>query len=342
MSTLRNSAMLWLLVAPAVLSAQEPKETGTKLKGARQLVDDLAMTTIDVAAKEMAPALCWGDAQARVVFTLEKNGLVRRITVPEFQETHQLDIGSRSEWLSMSGQGLLATVSGAQQVWVLDPQTLKVKKKLTAPTATQAVSAPKLQVAYVTNGKQLAILDLVKGKLGAGIKGEFESLAVTANGAYLLTGSDKITRSKIGKTGAIKFEEAGPAVASGRRGSGLMVSGDGEWVALPTGGGNITGLPLHPPVKNYPTFVYPVKNLKKPDFALELGGYPEIVGFDPVAKLVYAQNADSPLIVCTTTGAVQKQHRLKNVRAPRQYLVHPAGRKMLLLSESQLAWIEWK
>jgi hypothetical protein len=100
-------------------------------------------------------------------------------------------------------------------------------------------------------------------------------------------------------------------------------------------------LPLHPPVKNYPTFIYPVKNLKKPDSALELGGYPEVVGFDPAAKLIYAQNADFPLIVCSATGLKQKEYRLKNVRDVRQYLVHPDGRKLLLLAGGQLTWIEW-
>jgi hypothetical protein len=185
-------------------------------------------------------------------------------------------------------------------------------------------------------------VDLVKGKLSGAVKGEVESIAVTADGGYLLLGSDKITRSKILKGGALKFEEAGPGIAPGRRDHGLMLSPDGQYVCIPSGGGNNTGLPLHPPAKNYPTFVYPVKNLKKPDFALELGGYPEVVGFDPAAKLVYAQNADFPLIVCNTGGIKQKEYRLKDVRDVRQYLAHPDGGKLLLLAASQLTWIEMK
>lgn len=329
-----------LFLVVGSLQAQEPKQTNASLKGKRQKVDDITLTTLDVPAKEMTASLLWGDSKGSVVYALDKAGLVRRITVPDFTETHKLDIGKGCEWLSMSSQGLVVTVSSSQEIWLVDPQNLQVKKKIPATTVKQAVSAPNLSVAYVSNGKALATVDLVKGKISAAIKGEFESLAVTAGGGYLLTGSDKITRSKILKGGTLKFEETGPAIASGRRGSGLMVSPDGQWVCLPTGGGNVTGLPLHPPVKNYPTFIYPVKNLKKPDFALELGGYPEVVGFDPVAKLVFAQNADSPFIVCNTGGVKQKEYRLKNVRDVRQYLPHPDGRQLLLLSASQLAWIE--
>ena len=328
------------LLLPPSLAAQEPKETKQNLKGKTQKVDDLSLTTINIPAKEVVPAMLWGNAEGTIVFVLEKSGTLRRIAVPELSETHQLDLGRQCDWLSVSGQGLIVTVAGVQQVWLVDPETLQVKKKHPAPTVQQAVSGSKLSVAYIRNDKQLATLDLVKGKLSGAVKGEFESLAVTADGNYLLTASDKITRSKIQKGGALKFEEAGPVIASGRRGSGLMVSPDSQWVCLPTGGGNITGLPMHPAVKNYPTFIYPVKNLKKPDFALELGGYPEIVGFDPAAKLVYAQNADFPLIVCTTGGVKQKEYRLKNVRDPRQYLAHPDGRKLLMLTASQLYWIE--
>ncbi|MCI0685319.1 MAG: hypothetical protein L0Y71_24740 [Gemmataceae bacterium] len=329
-----------ILLASAAAGAQEPKQTNKSLLGKTQTVEGLTLTAVELPAKDVVPALRWADAEGTACLVLDHNGLLRRISVPKFIETHQLDIGRKCEWLSISSQGLVVSVSGSQEVWLVDAASLRVKKKLAAPTVKQAVSGSKLSVAYVTNGKQLATLGLVTGKMSGAVKGEFESLAVTPDSNYLLTGSDRITRSKILKSGTLKVEEVGPVIASGRRGSGLMVSPDSKWVCLPTGGGNITGLPFHPAAKNYPTFVYPIKNLKKPDFALELGGYPEVVGFDPAAKLVLAQSADFPLIVCGTTGIMQQGHRLKDVRDVRQYLAHPAGRKLLLLAASRLTWVE--
>jgi hypothetical protein len=331
-------AALGVVLAPLALAAQEPKETNQSVKGKTQQVDDLRLTAVNVG-KNIVPAMMWGDAEASHVFTLDENGVLRRISVPEFMETHQLDIGRKCEWLSRSSQWLVVAIT--QEVWLVDPATLQVKKKLPAASVKQAVSGPKLNLAYITNGKNLATLDFGKGKISAAtLKGEFESIAVTADGNYLLAGSDRISRWKILKAGGVKLEEVGPVIASGRRGSGLMVSPDSQWVCLPTGGGNVTGLPLHPPAKTYATFVYPVKNLKKPDFVLEVGAYPEVVGFDPAAKLVYTQNADSSLVVCSATGLKQNQYRLKDARDVRQYLVHPEGRKLLLLTANQLLWVE--
>ncbi|MCI0380289.1 MAG: hypothetical protein L0215_22110 [Gemmataceae bacterium] len=340
-SLFRAVLAIWLVLGLVdVMQGQEAKGTNKPLKGKSKTVEDATLTALGVPAKDMLPCMLWGDKKGGTLYLLERSGVLRKILVPAFTETLHLDIESKCDWLTLSGQGLAVTVSGKQEVWLLDPDTLAVKKKMPAATIKQAVSAPNLNVAYVTNGTQLAILDLVKGKLGGAIKGEYESLAVTPNGGYLLAASDKIFRYKIAKTGAVKPEEAGPAIAEGRRGSGLMLSPDGELVCLPTGGGNRTGLPLHPPAKNYSTFIYPVKNLKKPDCVIEQGGYPEVVGFDPAAKLIYAQGGDFALMVFNYGGIKKKEYRSKDVRGVRQYLPHPEGRKLLLLAESQLSWME--
>jgi hypothetical protein len=117
------------LLFPPLLAAQEPKQSNQKLKGKTQKVDDLSLTAINVPAKEVVPAMLWGNAEGAIVFVLDQNGTLRRIAVPEFSETHQLDIGRNCDWLSISGQGLIVTVAGVQQVWLVDPDTLQVKKK---------------------------------------------------------------------------------------------------------------------------------------------------------------------------------------------------------------------
>lgn len=333
--------LTWMVLVLAIAAeGQEPKKSEAKLKGKKLVVEDSTWTAVNVPSKELLPCLLWGNAQGTTLYALDQNGVLRKIKLPEFTEELEIDLQNKCDWLSISSQGLVVTVSGKQEVWLLDSETLAVKKKMTAATVKQAVSAANLSVAYVTNGKQLATLDLVKGKVGAVINGEWEGLAVTPNGGYLLACNEKIHRYKISKTGTLKPEESGPAIADGRRGSGLMVSPDSELVSLPTGGGNRTGLPLHPPAKAYSTFIYPVKNLKKPECLIEQGGYPEVVGYDPAAKLIYSQSADFPLMVFNYGGISQKTYRPKNVRDVRQYLTHPEGRKLLVLTKTQLYWVE--
>src|SRR5262249_28593604 len=70
---------------------------------------------------------------------------------------------SQCAWLDTSKEGLVLTVSGAQEVWVLDPKTFKVKHKIDAPGVTRAVSSPQLSVALSCNRDELRVLDLKKG-----------------------------------------------------------------------------------------------------------------------------------------------------------------------------------
>src|SRR5262249_19211165 len=116
---------------------------------------------------------------------------------------------------------------------------------------------------------------------------------------------------------------------------GLCVSGDGKYMCAPCGGGNYPGLKNHPQVTPYSTYIYPVDNLNKPAFVLKQGAYPLAVGFDGKAGLAYTQNFQQQMIVFTDTGMKLKEYRL-DCGNPRQYLVHPEGRKLLVLGDTKL------
>lgn len=342
-----TAAFLGLLVLCAsVRSADpQPKASTEDVKGSAATVMDLTVTPIKLSADKLRPTMIWADKKGTALFVLEKTGMLRRINVPDFTVATELDVERKCSSLAMSAEGLLLAVADAQEVWVLDPEKLTVKRKIESPSVDYVASAPNLSFAFASAGKEgLTILDLKKGKATpfkpAGNVGS-ENPVATPDGAYLFTrgGIEQLHRFKIDK-GTLKFEESSQRIAQGRISAGIQVSADSKYVCLPCGGGNYGDLKDHPKAAAYSTYVYPVKNINKPAFTLEQGAYPSAVGFDPAGKLVYSQNHEYPLITFGETGIKKKEYKMDQGRDVLQYLVHPDGRKLLLLSDKNLSWIE--
>jgi len=59
-----------------------------------------------------------------------------------------------------------------------------------------------------------------------------------------------------------------------------------------------------------------------------------------MAATIFAQNIDSALVVFTLSGMKQQEYKVTKSTDVMQYLVHPAGKKLLLLTSVELLWIE--
>src|SRR5262249_11552932 len=141
-------------------------------------------------------------------------------------------------------------------------------------------------------------------------------------------------------TKQVTLEETSQPILKGRI-RDIQISPDGTYVCCPSGDGHATGpgLKNHPEAKPYSTYVYSIKNLSRPAFTLHQGAFPRAVAFDPKSKLVYAQNADYPLLVFTTTGARRKEYQIGSADrkdSPVQFLVHPDGKKLVALTPKKL------
>jgi hypothetical protein len=90
----------------------------------------------------------------------------------------------------------------------------------------------------------------------------------------------------------------------------------------------------------YSTYVYPVENLNKPAYTLAQGAYPQAVGFDPTGASTYSQNFGHALIVFDESGIKQKEYALDAGRDVKQLLPHPSGRKLLMVTEAKVLYIE--
>jgi hypothetical protein len=158
---------------------------------------------------------------------------------------------------------------------------------------------------------------------------------MTPDGKYFFTEGDECIHRLRLEGKRLIYEEGGPRIGSNPQ--ALIVSPDGRYVCLPSGGGN-GNVPGQGPTP-YTTFVYPVADLQKPVIVIPGGAYPRTLAFDVAARQLYAQNYNTQLIVFSPTGLRGKEYALRDAGEPRVLLVHPAGKKVLFIG-GPTYWIE--
>jgi S1-C subfamily serine protease len=302
---------------------------------------DKAGTVGDVDVKEVPldvtnfpPCLCW-DSNAQAFLALAPDGLLQRFSLNDLQATATLDLGKPCSWLTMSAAGPVVTVTGAQEAWILN-RDLKTTKKIPIATADRVVSAPGLSVAIASSRDELSVLDLKRGAIATQYRdADFRNLGasylatVSPDGKYLFAqgGIEQLQRIRIDGTKLVPEQSSGRIATNGQC---IVVSPDNKYVCLPSGGGN---------AGNYSTLIYPVTDLAGPRLAVTAGGYPRALGFDPRAGLIYAQNFSHQLIIFDPSGIKIKEYALGQpgqAGQVKQMLVHPDGRKLLVLCERKL------
>lgn len=163
---------------------------------------------------------------------------------------------------------------------------------------------------------------------------------LTPDGRYLFTMSDtgQLVRFRIdGQT--ILFEEISDRIAD--NGKVIDVSPDGSLVCLPSGGGNNENIENHPRnIGPYSTYVYNVRNIRKPKFVIRQGPYPRTVAFDPEHYRIFSQNHTHNLMMFDEEGTPQEQFTLE-MGQTRQILPHPQRNGLLLLSDKGLYWVDF-
>jgi hypothetical protein len=301
---------------------------------------------------EAASTMVWADNGKQFYVVEKQSGKLNLVSLDDFQIVQSVNLGGPCSYLSMSREGLVATLVDQQALAVVDPQTLAVKNTIKVAKVKQAASAPTLGQAFAEVGTwsdpfELAIVDLATSQITPVVqaktaRGLFAAPVVSSDGAYLFTKNQRgnLLRTRITPPNGLRMEEESGRLENGRP-APICLSNDGKYVCLPTGGGTPDSLPLHPPARSYSTYIYQSANLKQPLCLVEQGAHPEYMAIDPQARLIYAHNHSHHLKVFDFTGALLKDYQLpEKVGAVRGYLVHPEGRKLLILTERRLVLVQ--
>lgn len=307
------------------------------------------------STETLVPFFCWSK-DGKSAFTLSTQGTLTKFSAETLRVIAETKLDGQCTDLKPCALGLVAVVSSTQTVVVIDDDKLGIRHTISVPGVNKIACAPKLHLAYAgvqtQNRDGIVAIDLRRRTLGqpvvptakVNLQGAVsirkDTLTVTPDGRYLFAegGRSALLRIRLGRNAPV-IDAASPPIVSGRR-SPIVVSPDGQFVAIPSGGGNKQA-PNHPAVK-YGTYIYDVDNLSQPKVAINSGPYPEAVGFDTETGHVLAQNSQSPLIVFSKGGGKLAEFRwvrgagdrlAKNVL---QILPHPDGGRAGLLTENHL------
>lgn len=288
------------------------------------------------------PCLTW-TPDAKGFYALDHGAeTVRLFSFPELKEEAKLVVGKDVSWLSMSKEGLVLTVNGDQEAWVLDPKTLKKGISFPVNKAIRVLSAPSLSVAYAFDtgdgpfgGGTIRVVDLKTGKkvkeyeakdMGKNIG--LNTPVISNDGKHLFTtgGIEQLMHFALDGD-KVTFVAATERMVSGAFNQ-PVVSADGKLVSAPSGGGN-SGIKGRKPAP-YSTYVFDPNNLDEPILELKTGAYPRAIGFDTKAGLIFAQNFQDQLILLDREGSKLKSYQLGERGEPYQFLPHPDGWKLLV------------
>jgi hypothetical protein len=307
---------------------------------------------VDLQRGAGSPCLCWSH-DGKAVYYLG-GPIVRRISIPDGEETAICRVDKNCNWLCVSAKGLVLTTDFPKEMWLLDPQSLAVLSKFPIGDAKRVISAPNCKFAYFNDSSyrpaMLNVIDLQLGKVvkkypfnefGNGRLG-FEDPVMTPDGNYLFTssGSEELNRFRTAGI-RVTFEETSPRLLQGVK-AGICISSDGKYVCAPSGGGNYS---QPGQMGGYSTFIYSTKSFKTIELAIAHGAYPQALGMDLKSGLIYAQNHKMQLMIFDTLGAKIKDVPLKlslrDDSEVNQFLVHPDGRKLIVAATARLWYVEF-
>jgi serine protease Do len=312
---------------------------GASLLGTERTVSDARVVPLQIDGGALVANLLWS-TDGKSFYALERTGILHRISLPDFKDVRVLTTGKQCEYITLSKEGLVLGMPQSQEVWLVDAQTLAVKKRIAVAGLTGLASAPAISVAFATQaGSNVSIIDLTAGKVDRQIRSESRFPTVTPDGQYFLCeNEERLHRLAISGKNLIQ-EQSGPRI--GQNPQRIEVSADSNYVALPSGGGNYN-VDDHPPTGPYSTYVYKVTDLSKPVIAIKSGAYPRAFAFDKTAGRLYAQNYEYQLIVFTPGGIQEKTFKLasRDREDTRQILPHASGRRVLVLTDKSIYWVE--
>lgn len=299
--------------------------------------------------RKLVPAICWSPS-GEEIFTLSTDGVLTKLSISDGAKLAEVELDAQCADIERSKEGLVVVLSDLSEIRVLDEQSLEPRCTARVPGAESIACSPTSSRGYVLTGPtKITVVDLKGGrtadlevqqspKLQRPLRLKPHDLALTPDGKYLFAegGIEMLVRMAVTRR-TITIEESSPRIISGRR-SKIVVSADSKFVAVPSGGGN-SKADNHPKV-SYGTYIYEVANLRSPRLAVSTGAYPQAIGFDVRANLMYGQNHDTALIVLSAGGMIKSKYSLGGRADTRVILPHPDGYGACALTESQVVFFD--
>jgi hypothetical protein len=295
-------------------------------------------------------------ADGKSLFVIDGHYVLHRLDADHLVRTASLDIQARCKHIAFSQAGLLVAVAGANAIWIIDPDTLQVRRQVPLPDVHLVAGSPATNIGFALGdpaaeiGKQgpaiLYMIDFATGKLLHTLKSQYTPANATAlmventrlfdamqghigllqspDGKSLYLAGRKICKFRLQGEDLI-FEAATANLMNGNT-THIVLSPDGKWIAMPTGGGNRGG--------GYLIDIYDTANLSKPALTIDNGPYPVAVGFDPKTGNIYSPDHKKINVYSSRGGKLYAA----DIPDPLllQIVMHPSGERFVLQARTKL------
>jgi NPCBM/NEW2 domain len=315
--------------------------------GQPRTVADLSVRDLCEGGDAFLPQMA-NSADGKSYYVLESAGRLRRMDWETHEQKAWLKLPAAARSLAVSQRGVLVLVEALQsEAWLLDADTLKRLRWGPLPDVSAVVSNPSLTIALAESREgddhlgRIRVIDLTSFTVVGLFKNEVlnpgaaglqsREFRFTPDGkAFVgINNLGRLQRWRLQKVRSKQWlpilEETGPGIVTGKEGV-LMVGG--KYVSLLHPKGNDGAAP-------YSTFVYDVSTLGQSAFTITTGKGATALAFDDRTGRVYSNNAAQSLIRYSDKGAKEQDYALDE-GSTRQILVHPEGRKLLVLTSKKL------
>ena len=346
-----------------------PKKSGASVAGKVRTESPWEITTLSVAAqrrydRSRAPMVF--SANGKWLFLVDGKDVLRKIRASDLVEEKSLELGAECDEMSISSAGVVLALPTPGAVWVVDPNSLMVRRAIPMPGVRLVAGSPAVPIGFAVDraaapigsavhraakqaggpsgGEEITMIDFKKGRLLHRLRSTYDNfplvienqnifgdrllaIRMSDDGKYFFTGGRKIMRFRLEGEDLV-YEESSRDLQNGHT-THFVVSADAKLAAMPTGAGNANGL-------SYGTAVLDALHLGDQKVALENGAYPCAIGFDTKTGNIYSPNHDG-MNIFNARG--EKPLHIKNVgRDPHRIAVHPEGGCFALWSENAVTY----
>jgi hypothetical protein len=295
------------------------------------------------------------------LYMIDADNVLRKISTANFQESAYLTLGSRSDEMASSREGLLVALGDEGAVWIVDEETLEVKRRIAVPGIHKVAGSRGSSLGFASsefteNSRemgQLLMIDLVQGKPIHAVRTvrdgrdlmfgnenadkhlhsfRFRGLQLSPDGRYLYGGYSRIHRFRVdGQDLMYEQSTSAPSLVAGRTPC-VVLSNDGKWVAMPTESGNVHGTGLA---------VFDTRDLANYRLLLGKGESlrPTTVGFDQKTGNMYTYTTSGRMTVFDPAGEIIRKFRFA-FPFPRRTIVHPAGERFVMWGSRKVTYFD--
>jgi hypothetical protein len=333
-------------IAQFKLPASAPAKNALAVRNRQQNGCDIAEAPVPGMAN-ISSSFAWAN-DGKAFYVIEAAGILRRYRYPELVEERRVDLGVGMFSVHASAEGILVSRGVPAEMWVFDPQTLDLKRRIVRVGSGIVHTRPALDLAFTAtdvikaDGSRtpgLARFDLKRPSLhliGNLTKGSlFHTLTPDGRFIFSREPDGKMARWRIDeKTVANEEISRFAAVLWTGTFNPIVISADSKLLAHPV---QTRGVPAENQPPRTPSgsgiAVYEVSNLQKPLYVFDTGFYTSAVAFDKTTGLLCAFNKNRGLMVVNQEGKLVREMRidLADPVAPTLWhmVPHPDGGALL-------------